>query len=69
MALFQGVVFAAGGHQYPALIHAATIAIYSLPISMVGLVFLGGLIAAFLRLTLRPPAEPDVFLDPITHRR
>ena len=28
------------------------------------LIFLFGLIAAFLRFTLRPPNEPDVFIDP-----
>lgn len=115
--LLQVILFAAGGYQYPAFIPAATIALYSLPISMVGLVFLykmitkrnvlwldigiffviialaqtlfivvleqlaatsvtivlaalflAGLIAAFLRFTLRPPQEPDVFVDPITQK-
>lgn len=28
--------------------------------------FLAGLVTAFLVYTLRPPAEPDVFIDPIT---
>ena len=31
-------------------------------------VFLAGLLTAFLRFTLRPPPEPDVFIDPITGR-
>lgn len=30
--------------------------------------FLAGLIAAFFRFTLRPPQEPDVFVDPITQK-
>ena len=112
--LLQVVLFASGGHQYPAFIPATTIALYSIPVSMVGLVFvyksitklnilwldisiffvciaiaqslfvlildqldssqgtvvmatlfLIGLIAAFLLFTVRPPKEPDVFLDPI----
>lgn len=114
--LLQALLFAAGGYQYPAFIPAATVALYSLPISMVGLVFLykmitkrnvlwldigvffviavaqtlfvlvleqlaatsvtivfavlflAGLIAAFLRFTVRPPEEPDVFIDPITQK-
>jgi hypothetical protein len=110
----QVVLFASGGYQYPSFIPAATISLYSIPVSMVGLVFvykavtkknilwldisiffvciaiaqssfvlvfdqlnpsvgtvvmatlfLFGLIVAFLRFTLRPPREPDVFLDPI----
>ena len=110
----QTILFVAGGYQISAFIPAATIALYSLPISMVGLVFaykmiakrnvlwldialffgviaiaqtifillleqldasagtisvslvfLAGLVAAFLRFTLRPPAEPYVFIDPI----
>ena len=31
-------------------------------------VFLVGLVAAFLRYTVRPPAEPDVFIDPINKK-
>lgn len=117
VALLQVVLFAAGGHQYPSFVPAATIALYSLPISMIGLVFvyksvtrrnvlwldiasffvtiavaqtlfvsvleqltpswativlscifLGGLLVAFLRFTLRPPNEPDVFIDPLTQK-
>lgn len=30
--------------------------------------FLAGLLGAFLRFTLRPPREPDVFIDPLTGR-
>ena len=115
--LFQAVLFLAGGYQISAFIPAATIALYSLPISMVGLVFaykmitkrnilwldiglffvvialgqtlfvlvlqelaasavtiglsvvfLVGLVAAFLRYTVRPQAEPDVFIDPINKK-
>ncbi|WP_179492634.1 DUF6512 family protein [Microbacterium immunditiarum] len=111
--LLQIVLFSLGGHRYPAFVPAATIALYSLPVSMIGLVylyksitkrnilwmdisvffviiavaqilfvllleqlapnwativlsvlFLVGLIAAFLRFTIRPPQEPDVFIDP-----
>ena len=110
----QVVIFASGGYQYTSFIPAATISLYSIPVSMVGLVFvykavtkknilwldisiffvciaiaqssfvlileqldasqgtvvmatlfLFGLIVAFLLFTLRPPREPDVFLDPI----
>ena len=112
--LLQVVLFASGGYQYASFIPATTIALYSIPVSMVGLVFvyksitklnilwldisiffvciaiaqslfvlildqldssqgtvvmatlfLIGLIAAFLLFTVRPPKEPDVFLDPI----
>lgn len=115
VALLHMVLYAIGGYQYPAFIPASTLALYSLPISMVGLVFLYksvtkrnvlwldiaafgliivlaqvifievlqqldpsrvfvglswayllGLLAAFLTFTLRPPSEPDVFIDPIT---
>ena len=117
VVLLQIILFAAGGYQYPAFLPAATIALYSLPISMIGIVFLyksitkrnilwldiatffviiavaqtlfvlvveqldpssvtvvfavvflGGLLVAFLRFTLRPPSEPDVFIDPITEK-
>lgn len=116
-ALLQIVLFATGGYKYPSFIPAATIALYSLPISMVGIVylyklvtrrnvlwidiasffviiaiaqalfvlvlqelaasaatvalagvFLVGLVLAFLRFTLRPPLEPDVFIDPINKK-
>ena len=112
--LLQVVLFASGGYQYASFVPAATISLYSIPVSMVGLVFvykavtkknilwldisiffvciaiaqssfvlvfdqlnpsvgtvvmatlfLFGLIVAFLLFTLRPPKEPDVFLDPI----
>ena len=115
--ILQAALFLAGGYQISAFIPAATIALYSLPISMVGLVFaykmitkrnilwldiglffgviaiaqtifvlllsqldasagtigvslvfLAGLVAAFLRFTLRPPEEPDVFIDPVNKK-
>jgi len=115
--LLQLVLFAAGGHRYPAFVPAATVALYAIPVAMVGLVFLykhfvkrnrvwiditvfgvviaiaqavfvdllvrldagvgtviaavcfvAGLLTAFLRFTLRPPPETDVFIDPITGR-
>lgn len=117
VALLQLVLFLSGGHRYPSFIPAATVALYSIPISMVGLVFLYksftkrnvlwldigvfaaviviaqvlfvqlleqldpaaptvilaalflvGLILAFLKFTLHPPQEPDVFIDPITQK-
>ena len=37
--LLQVVLFASGGYQYASFIPAATIALYSIPVSMVGLVF------------------------------
>jgi hypothetical protein len=40
VALLQIVLFVAGGYRYPSFIPAATIALYSLPISMIGIVFL-----------------------------
>jgi hypothetical protein len=113
----QTVLFASGGFAIPAFIPAMTIALYSIPVSMVGLVFLYkavakrnllwldigvfavsialsqaifvlllgqlaaspriivlsalfliGLIAAFMLFTVRPPSEPDVFIDPINRR-
>jgi hypothetical protein len=109
----QIVLFASGGYNYPSLIPAATIALYSLPISMIGMVFLYkmftkknvlwiditvffvviavaqilfvmffeqlqatwvtvvvaaifllGLFSAFVSYTLRPPQEPDIFINP-----
>lgn len=117
VALLQIALFAAGGYQYSSFIPAATIALYSLPISMLALVllyksitrrnvlwlditvffviiaiaqvifvlmieqltatwvtialamcFLVGLLVAFLRFTLKPPSEPDVFVDPLNHK-
>jgi len=38
--LLQVVLFAAGGWRYPAFVPAATIALYAIPIAMVGLVYL-----------------------------
>ncbi len=35
----QTILFVAGGYEYPAFLPAAAIALYALPISMVGLVF------------------------------
>ena len=115
VVLLQVLLFVLGGHRYPAFIPAATVAIYSLPISMIGIVwlykgwtkrnilwldisvfgvvivlaqfvfvqllqqlqadgltvalsvpYLLGIIGAFWRFSLRPPSEPDVFVDPIT---
>jgi len=115
VAITQLVLFALGGWRYPSFIPAATVALYSIPISMIGLVFvyksatkrnvlaldigvfavtiiaaqviftqlleqlsadaltvvisavfLAGLVASFLLFTLRPPSEPDVFVDPLT---
>ena len=115
--LVQAVLFLLGGHQYPAFIPAATIALYSIPISMVGMVFaykgltkrnilwidipvffvtiaiaqylfvlvleqlsatlatvlvavffLLALVVAFGLFTLRPPKEPDPFVDPINQK-
>lgn len=115
--LLQAVMFALGGYQFPAFIPAATVSLYSLPISMVGLIyhykaiakrnilwvdisvffviialaqtvfvlllqqlaattptvivsalFLAGLIVAFLRFTIHPPQEPDMFIDPLNQQ-
>lgn len=115
--LLQIVLFAAGGYQNLSFIPAATIALYSLPVSMLGIVFLYksitkrnilwldiasffviiavaqtlfvlvleqldaswvtvvlagfflvGLLIASLRFTLRPPNEPDAFIDPLTQK-
>jgi len=38
--VFQAVLFSSGGFNYSSFVPAATIALYSIPISMVGLVFL-----------------------------
>lgn len=115
VVLLQVVLFSLGGYRYPAFVPAATVAIYSLPISMIGIVwlykavtkrnilwldiavfgivivlaqfifthllqrlaadaltvalsvpYLLGILGAFWRFSLRPPTEPDVFVDPIT---
>jgi len=117
VALFQVVAFAMGGWRFPAFVPAATLALYSIPVGMIGLVFvyksvakrnilwldialfalvialaqwifttvlqqlqadvvtivlsalyLVGLVVSFLRFTLRPPKEPDWFIDPITKK-
>lgn len=117
VVLLQIILFAAGGYRYASFLPAATIALYSLPISMVGIVFLyksitkrnvlwidiaaffviiiiaqtlfvlfleqleptwvtvalasvflAGLLVAFLRFTLRPPNEPDMFIDPLNKK-
>lgn len=117
VALLHLVLFIAGGYQHSSFIPASAIALYAIPISMVGLVyvykmitgrnvlwidisaffvvialsqtifvllltelsaslatvligalFLLGLVLAFLRFTLRPPEEPDVFVDPINQK-
>lgn len=115
--LVQIALFLSGGHHNPSFIPAATIALYSIPITMVGLVFaykaltkrnilwiditvffvtiaiaqtlfvlaldqlrptlatiifavffLLGLIVAFGLFTLRPPREPDPFIDPLNQK-
>lgn len=117
VALLQVVLFALGGYRQPSFVPAATVALYSIPVSMIGLVFLYksftrknilwidisvfaliiivaqvlfvqtlreltpsaltvglsvvflvGLLASFLLFTIRPPAEPDVFIDPLTSK-
>lgn len=115
--LLYAVLFVLGGAGHPSFLPAATVALYSIPVTMIGVVFaykavtgrnvlwldiavfglsiavaqtifvglfrgldagpvvvvisgvyLAGIVAAYLLFTLRPPAEPDVFVDPITHR-
>ena len=115
VVLLQVMLFALGGHRYPAFMPAATVAIYSLPVSMIGIVwlykaftkrnilwlditvfgvvivlaqfifvqllqqlqadpvtvalsvpYLLGILGAFWRFSLKPPSEPDVFVDPLT---
>ena len=115
--LLQIVLFAAGGYRHPSFVPATAVALYSLPISMIGIVFLYksitrrnvlwldiaaffviiaiaqtlfvlmlqelspswvtvalagiflvGLVIAFFRFTLRPPSEPDVFIDPLNQK-
>lgn len=117
VAACQVVLFVLGGYRIASFIPAATIALYSIPVGMVGLVFLykhlvgrnlvpidiavfavvvvvaqvlfvkvlqqlrpdgvmvalaalylAGLVVSFLRFTLRPPREPDLFVDPLTGR-
>ena len=117
IVVLQIVLFALGGYRYPSFLPAATISLYSIPVGMIGIVFvykgiakrnvlwidiaafavivclsqvifigileqlrpdtitvviaaiyLAGLLTAFLRFTLRPPAEPDVFIDPLTRK-
>jgi hypothetical protein len=37
--LLQVVLFSLGGYQYPSFIPAATVSLYSIPVSMIGIVF------------------------------
>ena len=116
MLLYAGL-FALGGAGHPSFIPAATVALYSIPVTMIGVVFayksvtgrnvlwmdigvfglsiagaqaifvgllrgldaglvvvviaapyLAGIVTAYVLFTLRPPGEPDVFLDPVTNR-
>ena len=115
--LLYAVLLPLGGAGHPSFIPAATVALYSIPVTMIGVVFaykavtrrnilwldiavfglsiasaqaifvglfrgldagfvvvlisavyLAGIVAAYLRFTLRPPEEPDVFRDPVTNR-
>ncbi|UVE94989.1 DUF6512 family protein [Dietzia sp. B32] len=115
--VLYAALFVLGGASQPSFVPAATVALYSIPVTMIGVVFaykavagrnvlwvdiavfglcialaqaifvsllngleadvlvvvlsvfyLVGIIAAYLVFTLRPPAEPDVFIDPITNR-
>lgn len=117
VAALQVVLFALGGWSIPSFVPAAAVSLYSIPIAMIGIVFvykvftkrnllwldivvfalvvalaqvifvltleqlaataatvviaalfLAGLIASVLVFTLNPPAEPDVFIDPLTSR-
>lgn len=117
MVLLFLVLAALGGWKQPAFIPAATIALYVVPVSMIGIeylakailgrnvlavdiglfcasmllaqavfslvlvqlaadavsialsaAFLAGLLLAFFRFTLRPPREPDFFIDPLNQR-
>lgn len=117
VVVLQLVLFAAGGFRVSSFIPAATVALYSLPISMLSVVFvyksitkrnvlwlditaffviiaiaqtlfvlmlqelnpssvtvalaacfLVGLLVAFFRFTLRPPKEPDLFIDPLNKK-
>ncbi|WP_167050717.1 DUF6512 family protein [Salinibacterium sp. ZJ77] len=117
MVLLFIVLAVLGGWREPAFVPAATIALYSIPVSIIGIeflakailgrnvlavdiglfcvaivlaqaifsatliqlaadglsialaaVFLAGLLASFLRFTLRPPREPDFFIDPLNRR-
>lgn len=111
----QAMLYGLGGYRYDSFVPAATISLYSIPVTITGAVFLykfvtrrnvlaldigvfcasiaiaqslfvrlleqmrpdtftlafawiylAGLLGALLRFTLRPPAEPDLFVDPIT---
>lgn len=115
--VLYAALFAFGGYAHPSFVPAATVALYSIPMTMIGVVFaykaiagrnvlwvditvfglcitlaqaifvsllrgleadlvvvvlsvfyLAAIIAAYMVFTLRPPAEPDVFIDPITNR-
>lgn len=114
VAVLLVVLAALGGWREPAFVPAATVALYSIPVSMIGLefvakaalgrnvlavdiglfcasivlaqavfavtstqlaadawsiglasAFLVGLLVAFFRFTLRPPRDPDFFVDPL----
>lgn len=115
--LLYAVLFPLGGVGHPSFIPAVTVALYSIPVTMIGVVFaykavtgrnvlwldisvfglsiavaqaifvgllrgldagpavvvisalyLVGIVVAYLLFTLRPPGEPDMFLDPVTNR-
>lgn len=115
--VLHAALFVLGGASQPSFVPAATVALYSIPVTMIGVVFaykavagrnvlwvdiavfglcialaqaifvsllngleadvlvvvlsvfyLAGIVAAYVAFTLRPPAEPDVFIDPITYR-
>ncbi len=115
VVVLQIVLFVMGGYRISSFIPAATVAVYSLPVSMIGIVwlykagtkrnilwlditvfgvvivlaqllfvqllqqlradgytvalfvpYLLGIVGAFWRFSLKPPTEPDVFVDPIT---
>lgn len=117
VAMLFVVIAALGGWAEPAFIPAVTVALYSIPVSMIGLEFLAkaalgrnvlavdiglfcasivlaqavfavtftqltadvwsvvlasgfllGLLVAFFRFTVRPPREPDFFIDPLNQR-
>lgn len=115
--VLYAALFALGGHRFGSFVPAATIALYSIPVTMIGVVYaykaivgrnvlwldisvfgltialaqaifvgvlrglqadlfvvvlsvfyLVGIVGAYLVFTLRPPDEPDIFIDPVTNR-
>lgn len=115
--LLYVLLFTGGGYAYPSFVPAATIALYSIPISMIGsvwaykaivgrnivwvdigmfavsivmaqaifvgvfrgldadalvvvisVIYLAGIVGAYAVFTLKPPSEPDLFIDPITEK-